>query len=137
MTWGGEDGYRLREYVREHGVTRFALRAGVDRRLVYQWLVRGAIPGRWLALVRGVVGLGGDDPRGRLLRLMIDEVGHEKAAKVLGVRLPAMWAWLGADEYPGWLAKALVRSFRLANTRGWSDEKLARFVAEYVGEDGG
>ena len=133
MTWGGEDGYRLREYVREHGVTRFALQAGIDRRPVYQWLRREVIPAKWVPLVRGVVGLGGDDPRGRLLRLMIDEYGWVVAARWLGVRLPAMWAWLGADEYPGWLAKALVRDFRLANSRGWSDEKLARFVAEYVG----
>ena len=133
MTWGGEDGYRLREYVREHGVTRFSLQAGIDRKLVYQWLRREAIPAKWVPLVRGVVGLGGDDPRGKLLRLMIDEYGWVVAARWLGVRLPAMWGWLGADEYPGWLAKAMVRSFRLANTRGWSDEKLARFVAEYVG----
>lgn len=133
MTWGGEDGYRLREYVREHGVTRFALQAGIDRRPVYQWLRREVIPAKWVPLVRGVVGLGGDDPRGKLLRLMIDEYGWVVAARWLGVRLPAMWAWLGADEYPGWLAKALVRDFRLANSRGWSDEKLARFVAEYVG----
>lgn len=133
MTWGGEDGYRLREYVREHGVTRFSLQAGIDRKLVYQWLRREVIPAKWVPLVRGVVGLGGDDPRGKLLRLMIDEYGWVVAARWLGVRLPAMWGWLGADEYPGWLAKAMVRSFRLANTRGWSDEKLARFVAEYVG----
>lgn len=130
--WGGELGFAVREYVREHGVTSFALRIGIDRRNIYQWLRRGVIPSRHEARVAGAVGMGGLDPRGRLLRLMIDEVGHEKAAKVLGVRLPAMWAWLGADEYPGWLAKALVRSFRLANTRGWSDEKLARFVAEYA-----
>lgn len=133
MTWGGEDGYRLREYVREHGVTRFALQAGIDRKVVYQWLRREVIPAKWVPLVRGVVGLGGDDPRGKLLRLMIDEYGWVIAARWLGVRLPAMWNWLGMDEYPGWLAKALVRSFRLANTRGWSDEKLARFVADYVG----
>ena len=133
MTWGGEDGYRLREYVREHGVTRFSLQAGIDRKLVYQWLRREVIPAKWVPLVRGVVGLGGDDPRGKLLRLMIDEYGWVVAARWLGVRLPAMWAWLGADEYPGWLAKALVRSFRLANSRGWSDARCAEFVADYVG----
>lgn len=133
MTWGGEDGYRLREYVREHGVTRFSLQAGIDRRLVYQWLRREVIPAKWVPLVRGVVGLGGDDPRGKLLRLMIDEYGWVVAARWLGVRLPAMWAWLGSDEYPGWLAKAMVRSFRLANTRGWSDARCAEFVADYVG----
>lgn len=133
MTWGGEDGYRLREYVREHGVTRFALQAGIDRKVVYQWLRREVIPAKWVPLVRGVVGLGGDDPRGKLLRLMIDEYGWVIAARWLGVRLPAMWNWLGMDEYPGWLAKALVRSFRLANTRGWSDARCAEFVADYVG----
>lgn len=130
--WGGDLGYAVREYVREHGVTRLALLIGINRQSVYQWLRRGVIPSRHCALVAGAVGMGGDDPRGRLLRLMIDEYGLETAARLLGVRVPAMLGWLGADDYPGWLARALVKDFRLANCRGWSDERCVTFVKNYV-----
>ncbi len=130
--WGGDLGYAVREYVREHGVTRLGLRVGVKRDLIYQWLRRGVIPSRYEARMRGALGLGGDDPRGKLLRLVLEEYGTDTAARLLGVRLPAIWGWLGADDYPGWLARALVRDFRLANVRGWSDDRVDAFVKKYV-----
>lgn len=130
--WGGELGFAVREYVREHGVTSFALRIGIDRRNIYQWLRRGVIPSRHEARVAGAVGMGGLDPRGRLLRLMIHEYGPERAARLLGVRAPAMWGWLGSDDYPGWLGRSLLSDFRLADCRGWPDERISNFITNYV-----
>lgn len=130
--WGGEEGFALREYVREHGVTSFSTLAGVDRRTVYQWLWRGAIPARKMGVVRGVLGFGGEDPRGRFMRLMIADYGAAEVALRLGVRLHAMWGWIGWDDYPRGLCRLMLRRFAVAEARGWPEARCEKFVAEYV-----